>query len=86
VASFRSCGHPCKFVRVGLLRPSVSAHSGGLFGQGCARANEPISKMLSCDPRLALCTFMQLVCPKLPCVSRERWVGNRVVFSGLPEG
>jgi hypothetical protein len=23
--------------------------------------------MLSCDPRLALCTFVQLVCPVLPC-------------------
>jgi hypothetical protein len=26
-----------------------------------------VSKMLSCDPRLALCTFVQLVCPALPC-------------------
>jgi hypothetical protein len=23
--------------------------------------------MLSCDRRLALCTFVQLVCPALPC-------------------
>jgi hypothetical protein len=31
-----------------------------------------VSKMLSCDPRLALCTFVQLVCPALPC--RFVWV------------
>ena len=30
-------------------------------------ANEPVSKLLSCDPRRALCTFVQLVCPALPC-------------------
>jgi hypothetical protein len=36
------------------------------FGR-VVRAKEPVSKMLSCDPRLALCTFVQLVCPALPC-------------------
>jgi hypothetical protein len=27
----------------------------------------PYQKMRSCDPRLPLCTFVQLVCPTLPC-------------------
>jgi len=58
---------PCRFVWVGHLRASVSTRSGGSFERGCARANEPVSKMLSCDPRLALCTFVQLIYLVLPC-------------------
>ena len=79
VASFRSCRRPCKFVQAGRLRVSMLTRSGGSFGefmstrlggsfgQGCARENEPVSKMLSCDPRLALHMFMQIVFPVLPC-------------------
>jgi len=42
-------------------------HSGGSFGGGHAQANNPVSKILSCDLRLALCMFVQLVCSALPC-------------------
>jgi len=34
---------------------------------GHSSEGAPISEMLSCDLRLALCTFMQLVCLALPC-------------------
>ena len=59
----------------GRSRVFVSTRPGGSFedvrvnsfGRGRTRADEPVSKMLSCDPRLALCTFVQLVCPALPC-------------------
>jgi hypothetical protein len=41
--------------------------------------------MLSCDPRLALCTLVQLVCPALPCpfVSVVSFEGARVNSFGL---
>ena len=58
---------PYRFVRAGHLRASMLAHLGGLFGRGCAQENEPVSKMLSCDLRMALCTFVQLIFPALPC-------------------
>ena len=53
VTSFRLCWRPCKFVWVGRLRASVSTHSGGSFGRGHRQANEPVSKMISCDLTMA---------------------------------
>jgi len=40
---------------------------GRSFGRGRAWADEPVSKILSCDPRVDFCTFVQLVFPALPC-------------------
>ena len=52
-----------RVVRAGCLRASVSTLSGeGVLGQ-----TSPYQKMLSCDPRLDLCTFLQLVFLALPC-------------------
>ena len=52
-----------RVVQAGRLRASVSTRSGeGTLGQ-----TSPYQKMLTCDPRLDLCTFMQLICPALPC-------------------
>jgi len=33
----------------------MSTCSGGSFERGRTRVNEPVSKMICCDPRLALC-------------------------------
>ena len=52
-------GRPCQLVRAGR---SGATRSGRLLGR-----TSPYQKMLSCDPRLALCTFVQLVFPALPC-------------------
>ena len=53
----------------------VRALQGG-SGEGAPGRTSPYQKMLSCDPRLALCTFVQLVFRTLPCpfflVSRLR--------------
>ena len=45
----------------------MSTRSGGSFRRGRAWADESVSKILSCDPRLALCMFVQLIFPTLPC-------------------
>ena len=69
---------PCPFVWVSHLRACVSTRSSGSgegirvssfrrVGRRRARQTSSYQKMLSCDPRLALCTFVQLVCPALPC-------------------
>jgi len=71
-------GRLCQLVREGRARVSVSTRSGGSgesvyvnsfrqVGRGHAQVKEPVSKVLSCDPRLALSTFMQLVSLALPC-------------------
>src|ERR1700735_3247594 len=66
---------PCPFGWVSRLRACVRSRSGGALGgnwsggsgEGAPGRTSPYQKMLSCDPRLALCTFVQLVCPALPC-------------------
>ena len=54
-----------RVVRVGRSGGSFEGARVNSFGR-VVRARA-VSKMLSCDPRLALCTFVQLVCPALPC-------------------
>jgi hypothetical protein len=54
-----------RVVRVGRSGGSFEGARVNSFGW-VVRARA-VSKMLSCDPRLALCTFVQLVCPALPC-------------------
>jgi len=52
-------GRPCQLVRAG---HSGATRWGGSFGR-----TSTYQKLLSCDPRLALCTFVQLIFPALPC-------------------
>ena len=58
---------PCGFISVRRARSFEGIHVNS-FGQVIrAWVNDPVSRMLSSDLRLALHKFVQLVCPTLPC-------------------